>query len=59
MVVDVMEGTIRTLLNKENIQLKYKCQLYYTITIVEGRHQHHDYEDNITIVLTIMKISQP
>ena len=25
---------------------------------MEGRHQHHDYED-ITIVLTITKIAQP
>ena len=27
--------------------------------IVKGRHQHHDYEGNITIVLTITKITQP
>ena len=24
----------------------------------KGRHQHHDYEDNIMIVLTITKITQ-
>ena len=58
-VTALITSVVETLLNKE---ITTKVQILIGIPqsrLWTGRHQHHDYEDNIMIVLTITKIAQP
>ena len=65
LVADVMESCSThykcywSTFKQGNMQLKCKSYGIIQSRLWSGRHQHHDYEDNITIVLTILKIAQP
>ena len=55
----LITSVIGTLLNKEMCSQSANLNGIIQSRLWRGRHQHHDYEDNITIVLTILKIAQP
>ena len=55
-VTALITSIIRTLLNKEIYNKSTNLNHITQSRLWKGRHQHHDYEDNIKIVLIMTKI---